>query len=451
MNRYSNPTPLHFLSSFGSLLLLSSAIAITSGKSAAHAELGGAVVIEGLHHLEHIFTALQAREQGRGSARITHIGDSHIIADFWTGEMRTRLQNRFGDGGRGFVLGGEMWRSYGQRHIWHYTEGEWTVTNLKRGRDTGVFGPGGAALICGKESCITGVGTREGHDASRFDTLDVFTLGSGLGGKYELKVDGRKVGRRSTFSPWLNVLRHRFLLTLSHHKVQITPVEQRGEIWLFGFSLKNSQGGLIYDSIGLNGSQAKHLLKNSNHALQTGLRQLDSQLLIFSFGINEIFDRRYNRDEYAMHLELLLQAIRSPSLPSPQSDCLLTGPFAAIRRGKAPPELDEVYEIQRRLSEKYGCAFWDTRSSMGGSLRPWQRVNFARKDGVHLSRKGYRRIARLFEESLSLSFAEWKRSLSSSDEDQTMKRNIDRPTHSSMKLTPQPSLSAQPARRKEAP
>ena len=105
MNRYSNPTPLHFLSSFGSLLLLSSAIAITSGKSAAHAELGGAVVIEGLHHLEHIFTALQAREQGRGSARITHIGDSHIIADFWTGEMRTRLQNRFGDGGRGFVLG----------------------------------------------------------------------------------------------------------------------------------------------------------------------------------------------------------------------------------------------------------------------------------------------------------------------------------------------------------
>jgi len=375
----------------------------------AYAKLGSPILIEDWAHLENTFNGLDKREKGSGSIRMTHIGDSHIIADFWTGEMRDRLQKRFGDGGRGFVLGGEMWRSYGQRHIWHYTEGEWEVTNLKRGRDTGVFGPGGAALICEKDSCITGVETREGQRASQFDILDVFTLGSGLGGQYKLHIDKKPLSEHSTFSPWLTVLRHRTWLPLGPHKIQISPTRQKGEVWLFGFSLKNSQGGLIYDSIGLNGSQAKHLLKNHDRALQSAFELLESQLLIISFGINEVFDRHFKIEEYARYLEYLMSIIRDPRSPNiKRTDCLLTGPFAARRRGSPPPELEDVYRIQRDLSAKYGCAFWDARAAMGGSIRPWQKHKLARKDGVHLSRRGYNRIAALFEQSLLLSYTEWK-------------------------------------------
>jgi len=46
---------------------------------------------------------------------------------------------------------------------------------------------------------------------------------------------------------------------------------------------------------------------------------------------------------------------------------------------------------------------------MGGSIRPWQRIKFARKDGVHLSRRGYQRIADLFEQSLLITYERWKR------------------------------------------
>ena len=375
----------------------------------AWGDLGAPIPLEGSGRLRHLFDALDQRGQGKGIVRLSHIGDSHIIADFWTGEMRDRLQKRFGDGGRGFVLGGEMWRSYGQRHVWHYTEGEWVVSNLKRGKDTGVFGPGGAALICEKLSCTTGIETREGQRSSRFDILEVFTLGHSQGGNYQLKVDGRINETFSTFSPWLNVLKHRVLLPLSHHKVSVSPGGKQGELWLFGFSLKNSQGGLIYDSIGLNGSQAKHLLKNGNKVLKQAFRHLESQVLILSFGINEIFDRGYERNKYAFELEYLLKVLRDPDdILTQKTDCILTGPFAALRRGSTPSELEEVYQIQRSLSEKYHCAFWDAQQAMGGSIRPWQKLKFARKDGVHLSRKGYKRIAKLFEDSLMLSFMEWK-------------------------------------------
>ena len=374
----------------------------------AFGDLGQAQLIEGWERLENCFEGFRDREQKQGTVRISHIGDSHIIADFWTGEMRQKLQERFGDGGRGFVLGGEMWRSYGQRHIWHYTEGEWTVTNLKRGRDTGVFGPGGAALICDKLDCLTGVETREKQWAARFDTLDIFTLGSGLGTYYNLYIDQKLYDTINNFSPWLGIHRHRVHLPLSHHKVQVSPSHDQSELWLFGFSLQNSQGGLIYDSIGLNGSQAKHLLKNTDRSLQSIVKLLKSHLLVISFGINEIFDRGYDRSDYAKNLDLLLSILRDPTLEySDRFDCLLTGPFAALKRGSPPPELDEVYQIQRTLSNKYGCAFWDAREAMGGSIRPWQKRKRARKDGVHLSRQGYQRIATLFEESLMLSYHQW--------------------------------------------
>ena len=371
---------------------------------------GMPILIERWEALDSFFHALEERERGSGLVRITHIGDSHIIADFWTGEMRERLQRRFGDGGRGFVLGGKMWRSYSQRHVYHRSEGAWEVTNLKRGRDSGVFGPGGAALICADESCRTYVETRHHQRASVFDQLDVFTFGHSQGGEFALYVDDQLQGITQTFSPWLTVNRHRFSLDATAHQVTLHPIQRRGEVWLFGFSLANSQGGLIYDSIGLNGAQAKHLLKNSDENLRRGLSLLDAQLLVISFGINEVFDRGYQREAYRYALDSVLAAIRSPVTGSDlhTRPCLLTGPFAALRRGAPPQALNEVYKIQRELSARYGCALWDARTAMGGDIRPWQRAKLARRDGVHLSRHGYRRIAELFEESLMMTWNVWR-------------------------------------------
>ena len=351
---------------------------------AAWAIPGKPVLIERWEVLDSFFRQLDERERGSGLVRITHIGDSHIIADFWTGEMRERLQKRFGDGGRGFVLGGKMWRSFSQRHVYHRSEGEWEVTNLKRGRDSGFFGPGGAALICARQSCRTQIETRDRQQASVFDQLDVYTFGNSQGGEFALYVDGQMQEITKTFSPWLTVNRHRFMIDLGPHQVALHPVNQRGEVWLFGFSLANSQGGLIYDSIGLNGAQAKHLLKNSDSSLRHALSLLNSQLIVISFGINEVFDRGYQRQAYRRSLDHVLAAIRSPTSASDLHlrPCLLTGPFAALRRGSPPQALDEVYDIQRELSARYGCALWDARAAMGGSLRAWQKTKLARRDGV---------------------------------------------------------------------
>ncbi|MGB0679708.1 MAG: hypothetical protein ACPGUV_08620, partial [Polyangiales bacterium] len=62
--------------------------------------------MQALHH------ALRRAALERGQARLLFYGASHVASDLFTGEIRRRLQARFGDAGRGFVLPVHPWRHY---------------------------------------------------------------------------------------------------------------------------------------------------------------------------------------------------------------------------------------------------------------------------------------------------------------------------------------------------
>ena len=395
--------------SLGRCLLISSMILgcfITEGSYRGYARpLGSPVPFERIEALDQFFKALDDRSNGRGRVRISHIGDSHIIADFWTGEMRERLQRRFGNGGRGFVLGGKVWRSFSQKHIGHRTQGDWKIKSLKSREGEGWFGPGGCVMTSESARDSVEIYTKEGSPASEFDRLSVFTLGAPQGGRYLLSIDDVPYGQWSTFSPWLTIKRHDFELFDQAHTVYLSPQHSSGIIKLFGFSLERSEGGLIYDAIGLNGAQAKHLLKNHDAAFQESIQSLDPTLIIFSFGINELFDQGWNADKHARHLTAVFRALREGL---PETNCLITGPFAALRRRRPLPEMSKAYENLRRVAEQANCGFWNAEQAMGMTLTPWQRKRMAQRDGVHLNIKGYHRIAQLFEGSLLKSFEQWR-------------------------------------------
>lgn len=61
--------------------------------------------VSNVNGLEHFYHQLGELEAGRiHQVRILHVGDSHIQADFWSGWMRTLLQRRFGQAGRGLIF-----------------------------------------------------------------------------------------------------------------------------------------------------------------------------------------------------------------------------------------------------------------------------------------------------------------------------------------------------------
>ena len=100
--------------------------------------------------LARFHAALHQLERGASKrhVRILWVGDSHGQADFWSGQLRRLLAERFGGGGPGFVhMGYKNYRHDGLKLDIH---GKWRMRPKKpvdpRRQDDGVFGLGGLMM-----------------------------------------------------------------------------------------------------------------------------------------------------------------------------------------------------------------------------------------------------------------------------------------------------------------
>src|SRR5262245_11125162 len=99
-------------------------------------DLGRAVrvVDPGGQALERLHDALRRAELGEGTARLLFYGASHTAPDLYTGFLRARLKERFGDGGAGFVLPVRPFAYYDHREVRIDQGGTWRTVRV-HGRD----------------------------------------------------------------------------------------------------------------------------------------------------------------------------------------------------------------------------------------------------------------------------------------------------------------------------
>jgi lysophospholipase L1-like esterase len=371
--------------------------------------------IEGAPALSRFFSALARRDArpASGRVRVTHLGDSHIAADMWSGRMRTLMQSRFGDGGRGFVLAGRPWRGSGQNHVRTDMSGPWRVDLKSEGFDDGRLGPSTCGVASADPSASVTVGTPGKGDFGRtFSVLDVFFVRQANGGCFEVRADdageGVLLGRVGTRGPWPEPDARRFELSDGPHQVTVRPLvgPPDREVRLIGFSLERTEGA-IWDALGVNGAQARALLRQDTDALGRVLGRLASDLIVVSYGTNELYDRNLSLEAYTAQLVAVLRTLKGAA---PGADCLVTGPFDLLKGRRAPALTDAVIDVQRAQAAAHGCAFFDARAAMGGpgSIRTWKRQALAQKDGVHLTRGGYERIAELLHAAVLDAYDTWR-------------------------------------------
>ena len=96
--------------------------------------------------LGNFFRALSGLEKGhsRGAVTILHLGDGHIAADRFSGDMREQFQSRFGNAGRGMVMPG----LYLARGVKFDQGGKW-VAALSTGSTPGPYGVTGVKITAG--------------------------------------------------------------------------------------------------------------------------------------------------------------------------------------------------------------------------------------------------------------------------------------------------------------
>lgn len=358
--------------------------------------------------LHRFFDGLAALERGqRGEdLRILQFGDSHTAADYQTGPLRRSLQQRFGDGGRGFVSVGRPWRMYVQEGVHLNGMTGWSP---ERGRFVkGQFAGDGRYGLVGVSIATAQRGARAYTDlAAPASRIELAYLEEPRGGTLDVIVDGARVQRIKTCGPLPRSAYVSLDLPEAPHKIELAASGD-GSVRVFGMTLDRPKVGVTLDALGVNGARAGDLLRLDESHFAGELRHRDPGLVILAFGTNE------SADDVPLptYEKQLVDVLGRVARAVPSASCLLLGPpdRAEKHRVVVPPQegqgqatvqtiwttvprLVAIATMEQRVAEAAGCAYYSQLDVMGGpgSIAGWAMEDPPRAmlDRIHLSRQGY--------------------------------------------------------------
>jgi lysophospholipase L1-like esterase len=331
-----------------------------------------------------------------GVVSVVHIGDSHIQADYLTGETRRLMQNSFGNAGRGFVFPYQIANSNGSYDIVVDHEGSWQYCKVLKPSDSCYAGLSGIKLVCQSPDSRISFDFKSKNDRNYFYN------------KFLLFHDSE--------SP-------HFIIENSIHSIRFENVTEyyfthyQSELHLIagdslprqimGFSFENSKPGLLYHSMGINGANTSHLSRNDAFGLH--LAGLQPNLVILSFGTNDAYvpEKNFNSQKVKARYRSIINQIREAN---PQASILITTPPDHFFKKKMPnPNQREIVKIIYEIASESKVAIWDLYTIMGGknAIVNWAQLGYARGDYIHFTKEGYLLQGRLLHEALMQVFEDF--------------------------------------------
>lgn len=359
------------------------------------------VPIEGAESLAKVTARLKELRGGTGVLRVLHLGDSHVASDYITGTIRERLQAVLGDAGRGFVAPDQQ-EGYGGRRL-ERSQTAWEADRIvDTGREGLPFGFSGASLESRSGKARVSYLLLGGETK-----LGIYYQAQPEGGQLDVLVDGAKVGQVDTKAAERASLVHQLELEKpkkSQPKRKLELVAKGPKVRLYGVSFERPATGVLYDTIGPVGADAKVYLDLDRKSFTEHLTAHAPDLVVLMVGGNDAMKIRKGWTDLAKvrrDHEQLLDVVKTAL---PRAECLVWSPMdAGDRQGKkivSKGFLKEVRDMQREVARAKGCAFWDLYTSMGGegSISKWVAARVINEDLVHPREKAAEVLGELFAE-----------------------------------------------------
>lgn len=358
-------------------------------------------LIENVNNLEPLFAKLLAqRTEGGKKVSIVHIGDSHVLGNFLTREVRERLQREFGDAGRGLLFPYKLAQSNGPKDYLVETNCRWLGSNCQRDLSAETnFGVSGFKL---ETTNLNGELTFKLRDTATSEThlftkITVFQRKNAL--EYDLVVRDEVTNQIAQLFIEDDYSRSYYFdrpvgqVTIAAKKTS----EKQRTLTIDGVSLENELSGVLYHSIGVNGAKFMDYARAKHFARQVA--DLEPDLVIMSFGTNE----GQGRTDAGYMRQTMKELIGQITERCPTATILLTTPADSYLRGKGfNPYLNEISAIIREYALEKGLALWDLHNFSGGenSAVNWKTNGLMSSDSVHYSKIGYAVQGKLLYQSL---------------------------------------------------
>lgn len=354
---------------------------------------------------------------------VVHLGDSHIQAGYETGQTMRRLQEIFGNAGRGWV--GPLKLSRVNEPNDYFIQSvvrEWEVGRCIQARPKTSIG-------------IGGFGIRTVSPSVNLDLIIGPVNGAGYAFNRAVFYRNEKAMPMLPAGIWKDsirtslatepcvpgILADTFFITCLTDTLQLhsTRRKQGTDSLLpasafnntyYGFQLTNGGPGLLYHSIGVNGSMFIHY---TDRAYLEQLALLKPSLLIISLGTNETFGRRFNKPEFKGQVQAFIQLVKDVL---PQTALLLTTPAECYKRVTVNKKRtyvrnensEKAAEVLLDVALEEGIACWDLFRITGGknSSRQWYERKLMGRDRIHFTKEGYGEQGELLYRALIKSYNE---------------------------------------------
>lgn len=325
--------------------------------------------------------------------RILQIGDSHTAGDFFTEQLRRRLQARYGDAGIGWIIPGPVSGQAAARYsvrtsgVWTFQTGSSrTARDLPLGGFMNTGAPGSRLLIQPTLQNPPGL-WRFGALVRRSpgsSAASVRLIGSGLSSQaFPLSAQ------------WMPVE-----LSLPHAPSAQSVLEVvSGRVAVAGLWLEREGTGVVLDHVGRNGATLTAFQRWSDTAMFRQFQARPVDAIVLAYGTNEAVDQ-LAASTYASQINTVVRRLQSAAPGTPI--ILLTAPSFSQGGGHhcaqyRPPSLRAVVSAQLAAAGLPGVQVWNWMQAMGGecSVSQWVRQGLMAGDWIHMTPAGYRRSADL--------------------------------------------------------
>jgi len=333
--------------------------------------------------------------------RIAHYGDSILLGDVITENLRQNFQDKFGGDGLGFLsIKPDDIRM--KRSVRQNVYGNWIMGSITKGNPKHFpIGISGLTEKATRNSRVKFQTTKFMRTSRSFKTARIFysNAKSSSSIKYSFE-SGKKISRR--LQPGTSIKQ----LVLNSPRLENSlDINFGGAAGTYFYGVSFESGNGIYvDNFPLTGNSGVSLTQLKKKTLQEFDQYLNYKLIIIQFGVNATqltMNFSWYRNKMVRVINHFKKAFPSASI------LVVSVGDKSIKRGSrfvTDPKVLQLLKTQKEIVAKTNVAFWNLYEAMGGknSLNRWVNAGppLGLRDYIHFTNLGGKVVADLLTRAL---------------------------------------------------
>lgn len=336
---------------------------------------------------------------------VIHFGDSHCQHDVLPGQIRKRLQEKHGKGGRGLMFPTSTARTYSSVEYTTKHTGTWKAERSITMRPKLPMGIRG--MSCRTENAPASLVFNFKQDVpAEYTQLKIFCKRDIRSFDITAETSGKRVPiivDASDRKPYVTVQ----IPAIKDRKLTLHIVKNEAyesEFEFYGMSLENPEDkGVIVHNAGVGAARYNSLLHQV--LLWEQFPHIRPDVAIVDFGTNDFLYYDKIRPELESEIKTIIDKMRKVV---PDITIILTSTSDLYWKKRNCKASEPFSDMMHRIAHEKKCALYDWFWISGGqgTMLNWTRSGLAQPDMIHLTVRGYRLKGNLFADAMQNSL-EW--------------------------------------------